>query len=111
MNYNLYFIILTLIHSPHPGNILLLGMDNGEPQLGLIDYGQVKKLSKEDRLVLCELIVALANEDKPEIVRLVKKAGYKSKYMEDELIYKYAKVSFGKYLFLSQVSFTIVLCE
>jgi aarF domain-containing kinase len=73
-----------------------LGLDDGKPQLGLIDYGQVKKLSKEDRLLLCQLIVALANEDKPEIVRLVKNAGYKSKYMNEELIYKYAKVSFDE---------------
>jgi len=79
----------------HPGNILLLGLDDGNPQLGLIDYGQVKRLTKEDRLLLCELIVALANEDKPEIVRLVKRAGYKSKNMDETWIYKYAKVSFG----------------
>jgi len=31
---------------PHPGNILLLGVDEGRPQLGLIDYGQVKKTTR-----------------------------------------------------------------
>lgn len=73
-----------------------MGLEDGRPQLGLIDYGQVKRISKEDRLLLCELIIALADENKSEIVRLVKAAGYKSKHMDEELIYKYAKVSFGK---------------
>jgi aarF domain-containing kinase len=42
---------------PHPGNVLL--MPGGG--LGLIDYGQVKRISKEQRLTLAQLIIALAD--------------------------------------------------
>ncbi|GLD92079.1 hypothetical protein PINS_up000612 [Pythium insidiosum] len=52
---------------PHPGNILL--MDDG--RLGLIDYGQVKYLSKEHRVHLAKLIVALAEGTTDDIVRVM----------------------------------------
>ena len=64
--------------------------------MGLIDYGQVKKISKAERHLLCKIIIALANDNKPEIIQLMKEAGYKSKYMDDEVIYKYAKVSYDE---------------
>jgi aarF domain-containing kinase len=50
---------------PHPGNILLFP----DGRLGLIDYGQVKRWTLEQRLAYAELIVALAKDDKDEIVR------------------------------------------
>eukprot|EP00568_Trieres_chinensis_P011803 CAMPEP_0183304864 /NCGR_PEP_ID=MMETSP0160_2-20130417/9800_1 /TAXON_ID=2839 ORGANISM="Odontella Sinensis, Strain Grunow 1884" /NCGR_SAMPLE_ID=MMETSP0160_2 /ASSEMBLY_ACC=CAM_ASM_000250 /LENGTH=413 /DNA_ID=CAMNT_0025467983 /DNA_START=50 /DNA_END=1291 /DNA_ORIENTATION=- len=81
---------------PHPGNILLLGTKSGESQLGLIDYGQVKKLTKEDRIRMCHLILALANDDRNEIIRLMKEAGYKSEKMDENTIYLYAKVSYDE---------------
>lgn len=40
---------------PHPGNILFV--DGKHPKLGLIDYGQVKRLTKEQRLNVCRSIV------------------------------------------------------
>lgn len=80
----------------HPGNILMLGADQGKPQLGLIDYGQVKSLTKEERLHMCKIILALASDDKKEIVRLMTKAGFKSKSMNEDVIFKYAKVSYDE---------------
>ena len=80
----------------HPGNILLLGTDSGKPQLGLIDYGQVKQLTDEQRLLMCEFVVALADNDVAEIVRCIKASGYKSKYMNEDLMYKYARVAFDQ---------------
>ena len=41
---------------PHPGNVLLCA---GGRQLGLIDYGQVMRLSDAQRLALARLIVAV----------------------------------------------------
>jgi len=81
---------------PHPGNVLLLGVEEGKPQLGLIDYGQVKNLTKQERLHMCEIIIALANDDKEKIVNLMKEAGFKSKTMNEDVIYKYAKVSYDE---------------
>jgi aarF domain-containing kinase len=62
---------------PHPGNILL--MPDG--RLGLIDYGQVKALPLDKRsfvfwlflitrILLARMIVALADNNKDEIVRV-----------------------------------------
>ena len=70
---------------PHPGNILLL--DNNK--LGLIDYGQVKALSKENRIKLAKMIVALTDNDKEEAIRLIRSVGYKTKHENDELCYLY----------------------
>ena len=50
---------------PHPGNILIFP----DGRLGLIDYGQVKRWTLEQRLAYAELIVALAADDHEEIVR------------------------------------------
>jgi len=80
----------------HPGNVLMLGVAEGKPQLGLIDYGQVKSLTKAERLRMCKIIIALANDDKKQIVRLMAEAGFKSKSMNEDVIYKYAKVSYDE---------------
>jgi len=80
---------------PHPGNVILSDK-NGKAQLGLIDYGQVKELSTSERHLFCKIVIALANDDRPEIIKLMKEAGFKSKYMDEEVIYKYAKVSYDE---------------
>jgi predicted unusual protein kinase regulating ubiquinone biosynthesis (AarF/ABC1/UbiB family) len=76
--------ILTLISTllfihigdPHPGNILLCrDPKDGTPHLGLIDYGQVKRLTKEQRHLFCRLLIALDDENREEVVRLMKIAG------------------------------------
>lgn len=69
---------------PHPGNILL--MPDG--RLGLIDYGQVKKLALKDRIGYAKLIVALSRNDKEEVVRLAKDSGLKTMKMDPDVIYR-----------------------
>lgn len=64
--------------------------------MGLIDYGQVKRLPKETRIAFCKLIVALADEDRDEIIRLLKQLGYKSRDMDENNIYLYAKVGYDQ---------------
>eukprot|EP00934_Nitzschia_sp_Nitz4_P007771 Nitzschia sp. Nitz4//scaffold4_size323378//22787//24687//NITZ4_000612-RA/size323378-snap-gene-0.438-mRNA-1//-1//CDS//3329553255//7761//frame0 len=81
---------------PHPGNILLLRGDDGTPGLGLIDYGQVKKLSKETRHLFARLVIALDDGDKDRVVELMKEAGMKTKNMNKDVIYLYAKVSYDE---------------
>ncbi len=53
---------------PHPGNIMLL--EDG--RVGLIDFGQVKIIDATVRLNLAKMMVAIANDDKEEIVRIQK---------------------------------------
>lgn len=81
---------------PHPGNFLLCRTADGSPQIGLIDYGQVKTLSKQDRHLFARILIALDDGNRDEIVRLMKEAGYKSKYMDPENIYLYAKVGYDQ---------------
>lgn len=81
---------------PHPGNILLLREADGTPQIGLIDYGQVKRLTKETRHLFARLIVALDDDNKTEVVRLMKEAGMRTKKMDPDVIYLYAKVSYDE---------------
>jgi aarF domain-containing kinase len=50
----------------HPGNILLLK----DGRLGLIDYGQVKTMTKDQRIKYAKLILAHARGDKQEIIRM-----------------------------------------
>jgi aarF domain-containing kinase len=76
------------------GNIMLLREDDGSPLIGLIDYGQVKKISKETRILFARLIIALDDDNKNDIVRLMKEAGMKTKNMDPEVLYLYAKVSY-----------------
>jgi len=70
---------------PHPGNILL--MPDG--RLGLIDYGQVKRLDLQTRLSYAKLIVALSEDNREEIVRLFREEMHqKTKFSKDETAYK-----------------------
>jgi len=78
------------------GNILLCRKKDGSPQLGLIDYGQVQHLNKELRHLFCKIIIALDDDDREEVVRLMKKAGFQSERMDPEVIYVYAKVSYDQ---------------
>ena len=45
---------------------------------------------------MCKIIIALSNNDKPTIITLMKEAGFQSKYMDEDVIYKYAKVSYDE---------------
>src|SRR5210317_190989 len=76
------------------GNIMLLREADGSPSIGLIDYGQVKRISKETRHLFARLLIALDDDNKEEIVKLMKEAGMKTQNMNPEVIYLYAKVSY-----------------
>jgi aarF domain-containing kinase len=70
---------------PHPGNILLLR----DGKLGLIDYGQVKSMSVEHRIVYAKLIIALGREDKKEVVRLYfDEMHADTKYRNEDVAYR-----------------------
>lgn len=69
---------------PHPGNILL--MPDG--RLGLIDYGQVKRMALEDRIEYAKMIISLNRGDKEEVVRIAKESGFRTKRMDEDIIYR-----------------------
>merc|ERR1711988_1073150 len=70
-----------------PGNVLLL-LDG---RLGLIDYGQVKTWNDRERLTYAKLIVALYEDNRPEVVRVMtEEMGLKTKHMDSDVIYRMA---------------------
>jgi aarF domain-containing kinase len=60
----------------------------------LIDYGQVKILNKEQRVKLARLIKAVAAHDDAATLVHFRALGFKSKYNNDEVALKLAKVYF-----------------
>lgn len=68
----------------HPGNILLLK----DGRLGLIDYGQVKRLTIPQRILYAKLILALARDDRKEIVRIYfDEMGTRTKFHREDIAY------------------------
>lgn len=72
---------------PHPGNILL--MPDG--RLGLVDYGQVKRLGLEERIVYAKLMIAINRGERKEVVRLMTdEVGFRTTRMDEDIIYRTA---------------------
>jgi aarF domain-containing kinase len=70
---------------PHPGNVLL--MPDG--RLGLVDYGQVKRMSENDRISYAKLQIALARDDRKEVVRVMtEEVGFRTRDMNEDIIYR-----------------------
>mmetsp|Transcript_14930 Transcript_14930/g.20920 ORF Transcript_14930/g.20920 Transcript_14930/m.20920 type:complete len:737 (-) Transcript_14930:125-2335(-) len=42
---------------PHPGNLMLQGLETGNPSLVLLDCGQFKQLSNKDRIKIAQLVM------------------------------------------------------
>ena len=78
---------------PHPGNLLVLGDD--PRRIGLIDYGQTTRLSEPRRLLLCELVVALAAGDEARVVDVFTRAGFATRDMREDLIFEWANLWFN----------------
>ena len=53
-------------------------------------------MTKEQRHLFCKIIIALANENKDAVVELMTEAGFRSKRMDPNIIYLYAKVCYDE---------------
>ena len=78
---------------PHPGN--LIAMDDG--RVGLIDYGQCKRLAPEPRRAIAELMVKVA-DDAPaaEVAAAFRRVGVRTEKGGDEFLSKLARLMFGR---------------
>jgi aarF domain-containing kinase len=75
---------------PHPGNILIL--ENGK--IGLIDYGQVKRIKKDVRINIAKMCVALCANDEEEIVRIqLEGFGLRTQKNDPWVLGKHARVA------------------
>jgi aarF domain-containing kinase len=63
--------------------------------LGLIDYGQTKLISNEERLGIARVVSALGNDSSElEIANRMRELGFKTKLNEDKILAKYAALFF-----------------
>lgn len=78
---------------PHGGNFLLLP----DGRIGLIDYGATKRLTETERLTACVLFSALARQDKEKLCLLSEVGGYKSKYNNNDVLYKLLQFAYDSW--------------
>lgn len=76
----------------HPGNFLL--MPDG--RIGLIDYGQVKRIDRTTRKKIARLIVGIATKDTKATVDAYTALGVQSKKMDTAFLEANAKILFGR---------------
>lgn len=76
---------------PHPGNILALS----DGSLGLIDYGQTKSISTEERLGVARVVHALGNgSGEQAVANAMRQLGFQTKHDKDDVLAKYATLFF-----------------
>lgn len=78
---------------PHPGN--LIGLADG--RVGLIDYGQCKRLTPEPRRAIAELMVKVADQAPyAEVAAAFRRVGVRTEKGGDEFLGKMATLMFGR---------------
>ena len=89
---------------PHPGNLLITRPQPGSQRhaLALIDYGQVKELTLEERLKVARLMVALARADEADaaqragVARLLRDTGFATARNDPDVIFENARLFFDR---------------
>mmetsp|Transcript_55599 Transcript_55599/g.100035 ORF Transcript_55599/g.100035 Transcript_55599/m.100035 type:complete len:197 (+) Transcript_55599:3-593(+) len=77
---------------PHPGNVMRLT----DGRLGLIDYGNVKRFSVEQRARLGNLILALGIGEQGPIVAAATALGFRTRDGSREILVRYAQLWFDR---------------
>jgi aarF domain-containing kinase len=82
---------------PHPGNILI-GEVNGKSRIGLIDYGQCKKLSEDEQYKVAHLILSVANNEPDEVIaEALRDMEIVTKNDSTEFLAQFGKLMFGRF--------------
>lgn len=83
---------------PHPGNILVLDEEDESPstRLGLIDFGQCKRLTPQEQVGIAQLILSVANEESDELVASAFRGlDIQTKNNSTEFLASFARLMFG----------------
>jgi aarF domain-containing kinase len=83
---------------PHPGNILVLDDGQGQPgtRLGLIDFGQCKRLTPSEQVRIAALILSVANQQTDEkVAAAFRRLGIQTKNDSTEFLAAFANLMFG----------------
>lgn len=70
---------------PHPGNLLVQRLPNGDPKLVLIDFGAVGELSQPMREGIPEFLEGVLRRDTDRLIKAMRKMGFLS-YGSDEAV-------------------------
>lgn len=87
----------------HPGNILVIQDEDtpnqhGRPKLGLIDYGQCKRLTPAERERVAKLILSVANgESDDNIATRFRELGIRTKNDSTLFLADFARLMFGPF--------------
>jgi aarF domain-containing kinase len=83
---------------PHPGNILVIEEEDNTPskRLGLIDYGQCKRVTAEEQVKIAQLVLSVANEKSDlEVATAFRNLGITTKNDSTEFLAKFGRLMFG----------------
>ena len=78
------FVNQTFNGDPHPGNILL----TPDGKLGLIDFGQVKRLPEDITEKFAHLVIALNEDDRELVCRIAQEIGCENKYNIPDIVWR-----------------------
>jgi aarF domain-containing kinase len=86
---------------PHPGNILVVQDENNpttKPKIGLIDYGQCKRLTPIEQLKIAKLIVSIADRESDEVIAgNFRNLGIKTKNNSTRFLADFGRLMFGSF--------------
>jgi aarF domain-containing kinase len=87
----------------HPGNILVVQdgdtlIHNRRPKLGLIDYGQCKRLTPLERERVAKLILSVANDESDDVIASrFRELGIKTRRDSTPFLADFARLMFGPF--------------
>jgi len=84
----------------HPGNILVIEEEDGSPatRLGLIDYGQCKRLTPSEQVRVAELLLSVARKESDEqVAAAFRRLNVQTKNDSTPFLAEMARLMFGKF--------------
>jgi len=76
---------------PHPGNCLILN----DGRLGLIDFGQTKRITNEERLGVARVVEAVGNgKSDGDVADAMRRLGFRTRFDKDEVLARFAALFF-----------------
>ncbi len=82
---------------PHPGNMFVEPLKDGDFTLNVVDFGMVGTLSTQTRTQLREMFMGVATRDAPRVVRAIDNAGWLLPWADRHEIERAATKVFARY--------------
>jgi predicted unusual protein kinase regulating ubiquinone biosynthesis (AarF/ABC1/UbiB family) len=82
---------------PHPGNMFVEPLEDGDFTINVVDFGMVGTLSTQTRTQLREMFLGIATRDAPRVVRAIDNAGWLLPWANRPEIERAATKVFARY--------------